>query len=71
MADDQDLAQRAAYLLGAAALSLAERLMGAASLPAGQPDAGQASAAASLQADQLALILKTRALLLSNEVPLD
>ena len=71
MADDYHLAHNTADLLGAVALSLAERLMGAASLPAGQPDASHASAAASLQADQLSLILKTRALLLSNEVRLD
>jgi len=71
MADDQDLAHKTADLLGAAAQSLAEQLMTAASLPASHRDAAPASAAAGRQADQLALILKTRALLLSHEVRLD
>ena len=71
MADEPSLATRTAELLGAVAAALAEGLLTSACLAATAPGARRASLAASREAEDLALILKTRALLISGELGLD
>jgi len=71
MADEPSLATRTAELLGAVAAALADDLLTSACAAATAPGARRASFAASRRADHLALIFKTRALLISGELGLD